>query len=400
MLAITAGGATFLLEVGAVLLALAVLARLAARTGFSPIPLYLLAGLIIGIVAPPNIDPDVIVIESQIAVILLLFMLGLEYTIDDVVGSLRTGLGAGLADMALNFPPGLLVGLALGWDVLPSMLLGGVTYISSSSIIAKVLDDFGRLGNLETPSVLSVLVIEDLAMAPYLPFIAVLLAGGSMPRAAALALAASALAVTALVLARKHGPFLSRRISHPKSEVVLLSVVGLLLIAGGAAELINVSAGVVAFLVGLGISGPIANRSRELLGPLRDLLAAVFFVSFGLQIDVRAIPSVLGVAVILWVVTSATKLLTGWLAARKVSALPGRLRAGTVLIARGEFSIVIAGLGVAAGTESLLAPLAATYVLLTAVSSPLLTRYADTLGLSITRRRRARASAAAERSRA
>ncbi len=400
MLAITAGGAAFLLEVGAVLLVLAALARLAARTGFSPIPLYLLAGLVIGVVAPPNIDPDVIVIESQIAVILLLFMLGLEYTIDDVVGSLRTGLGAGIADMALNFPPGLLVGLALGWDVLPSMLLGGVTYISSSSIVAKVLDDFSRLGNLETPSVLSVLVIEDLAMAPYLPLVAVLLAGGGLPRAVALALAASALAVAALFLAHKHGHFLSRRISHPKSEVVLLTVVGLLMIAGGAAELISVSAGVVAFLVGLAISGTIANRSRELLSPLRDLFAAIFFVSFGLQIDVRSIPGVLGVAVILWVVTSATKLLTGWLAARKVSALPGRLRAGTVLIARGEFSIVIAGLGVAAGTESLLAPLAATYVLLTAVSSPLVTRYADTLGLWITRRRRARASAAAERSRA
>jgi len=400
VLAITAGGAAFLLEVGAVLLVLAALARLAARTGFSPIPLYLLAGLVIGVVAPPNIDPDVIVIESQIAVILLLFMLGLEYTIDDVVGSLRTGLGAGIADMALNFPPGLLVGLALGWDVLPSMLLGGVTYISSSSIVAKVLDDFSRLGNLETPSVLSVLVIEDLAMAPYLPLVAVLLAGGGLPRAVALALAASALAVAALFLAHKHGHFLSRRISHPKSEVVLLTVVGLLMIAGGAAELISVSAGVVAFLVGLAISGTIANRSRELLSPLRDLFAAIFFVSFGLQIDVRSIPGVLGVAVILWVVTSATKLLTGWLAARKVSALPGRLRAGTVLIARGEFSIVIAGLGVAAGTESLLAPLAATYVLLTAVSSPLVTRYADTLGLWITRRRRARASAAAERSRA
>ncbi len=399
MLAITAGGAAFLLEVGAVLLALAALARLAARTGFSPIPLYLLAGLVIGVVAPPNIDPDIIVIESQIAVILLLFMLGLEYTIDDVVGSLRTGLGAGVADMVLNFPPGLLMGLALGWDVLPAMLLGGVTYISSSSIVAKVLDDFSRLGNLETPSVLSVLVMEDLAMAPYLPLVAVLLAGGGLPRAVALALAASALAVAALVLAHKHGHFLSRRISHPKSEVVLLTVVGLLLIAGGAAELISVSAGVVAFLVGLAISGTIANRSRELLSPLRDLFAAIFFVSFGLQIDVRSIPGVLGVAVILWMVTSGTKLLTGWIAARKVSALPGRLRAGTVLIARGEFSIVIAGLGVAAGTESLLAPLAATYVLLTAVSSPLLTRYAGTLGLWITRRRRARA-AAAQRSRA
>ncbi len=385
MLAISADGAGFLLEVGAVLLVLAALARLAARTGFSPIPLYLLAGLVIGFVAPPDIDPRIITIESQVAVMLLLFMLGVEYTADDVVRSLQSSLGPGVVDFALNFPPGLLVGLVLGWDVLPSLLLGGVTYISSSSIAAKVLDDFGRLGNRETPAILSVLVMEDLVMAPYLPLVAVLLAGGSPLRGVALALAASGLAVVALWTARRHGHLLSRRITHPKSEVVLLTVVGLLMIAGGAAELIGVSAGVMAFLVGLSISGTLAHRARELMSPLRDLFAAVFFVSFGLQIDVRSIPGVLGVAAVLWVVTAGTKLVTGWIAARRTSAVPGRLRAGTALVARGEFSIVIAGLGVAAGTESLLAPLAATYVLLTAVSGPLLTRYADVAGLRLAR---------------
>lgn len=385
MVGIAAGGAGFLLEVGAVLLVLAVLARIAARTGFSPIPLYLLAGLAIGYFVPPSIDPDLISIESQVAVILLLFMLGLEYTADDVVGSLRAGVGAGLADLFLNFTPGVLVGLALGWDTLPALLLGGVTYISSSSIVAKVLDDLGRLGNLETPAVLSVLVIEDLAMAPYLPLIAVLLAGGGIVTALALSLAATGLAVGAIVLARRHGQLLSRRLSHPKSEVVLLTVFGLLLLAGGAAELLSVSAGVVAFLVGLSISGAIAERARELLSPLRDLFAAFFFVSFGLLIDVRTIPGVLGVAVLLWGVTTATKLLTGWLATRRVSAVPGRLRAGTAFVARGEFSIVISGLGVAAGAEAGLAPLAATYVLLTAISGPLLTRYADGAGIRLAR---------------
>jgi CPA2 family monovalent cation:H+ antiporter-2 len=390
VLAITANGAGFLLEVGVVLLLLAALARLAARTGFSPIPLYLLAGLVIGFVAPPNIDPQIIVIESQVAVILLLFMLGVEYTAEDVVRSLQNSLGPGVADIVLNFPPGLLMGLALGWDVLPALLLGGVTYISSSSIAAKVLDDLGRLGNLETPSVLSVLVMEDLVMAPYLPLVAVLLAGGSLLRGIALAVAACCLAAIALYTATRHGHLLSRRITHPKSEIVLLTVVGLLMVAGGAAELIGVSAGVMAFLVGLSISGTLAHRARELMSPLRDLFAAMFFVSFGLLIDVRAIPGVLGVAVILAVVTMVTKLLTGWVAARRASAVPGRLRAGTALMARGEFSIVIAGLGVAAGAESKLGPLAATYVLITAVSGPLLTRYADAVGLRLAGRARRR----------
>jgi len=386
--AITSSGASLLIEVGAVLIVLALLARLAARTGFSPIPLYLLAGLVIGSVAPGDLDPAAVEIGTQIAVILLLFMLGLEYAVDDVVSSLRSGLLAGLTDAALNFPPGLIVGLAMGWDWLPAVVLGGVTYISSSSIIAKALDDLGRLGNSETPGMLAVLVLEDLAMAPYLPFVAVMLAGGSVLVGIGWAAGASALAAIALALAKRHGPSLSQHLAHPKSEVVLLSVMGLLLIAGGAAELARVSGGVVAFLVGLSISGSIAQRARELLGPLRDLFAALFFMSFGYLVDETAIPGVLGVAALLWAVTVVTKMVTGWVAVRATSGVPGRLRAGTALVARGEFSIVIAGLAAtAAGVDRRLAPLAAVYVLLTAVSAPLLTRYAGAVGLRLRRRR-------------
>jgi CPA2 family monovalent cation:H+ antiporter-2 len=320
-------------------------------------------------------------------VVLLLFMLGLEYTGDEVAASLRASLPAGLADLVLNFPPGFLAGLLLGWDPLEALLLGGVTYISSSSIVAKVLDDLDRLGNRETPAILGVLVLEDMAMAPYLPLVAVLVAGGSL-LAGALSVAAAVAAVAgALVVALRHGRAVSRGLHHPSDEVVLLTIFGLLLVVGGIAESLQLSAGVVAFLVGLMISGAVAERARQLLAPLRDLFAALFFVLFGLQIDVGAVPQVIGVAAALWLITAATKMATGWIAARGSAAVPGRLRAGTVLVARGEFSIVIAGLAVAAGRESQLAPLAATYVLLTALSGPLLTRYADRLAPLIVRRK-------------
>jgi CPA2 family monovalent cation:H+ antiporter-2 len=395
LLAITPGEtASFLVEVGVVLMALALLARLAARTGFSAVPLYLLAGLTLSAIAPRQLDEQVVQIETQIAVILLLFMLGLEYTGNEVTRSLRSGLIAGVADLVLNFTPGLAFGLVLGWEALPAVLLGGVTYISSSSIVAKVLDDLGRLGNSETPSVLSVLVLEDLAMAAYLPLVAVLLAGGTLMAAIASSAAAIGLAAVALVMATRHGHRLSAPLHHPKSEVVLLTVFGLLLIAGGVAELIGVSAGVAAFLVGLMISGTLAKRARELLSPLRDLFAAIFFVSFGLQIDVAQIPGVIGVASLLAVVTAAGKVATGWLAARRSCGVPGRVRAGTVLVTRGEFSIVIAGLGVAAAVEGRLGPLAAAYVLITAVAGSLLTRYADAMA-RLGRRRSGSAGASA-----
>lgn len=386
VVAITSRGAVLLIEVGAVLVVLALLARLAARTGFSPIPLYLLAGLAIGSIAPRDLDTGAVEIGTQIAVILLLFMLGLEYIVDDVVGSLRSHFPVGLVDAALNFPPGLIVGLALGWGALPAVILGGVTYISSSSIVAKVLDDLGRLGNKETPGILAVLVLEDLAMAPYLPLVSVLLAGGGLLVGVGWAAGATAFTVIALSLARRHGPSLSRHLAHPKSEVVLLSIMGLLLMAGGAAELTRVSGGVVAFLVGLSISGSIAERARELLGPLRDVFAALFFMSFGFMVDTSAIPDVIGVALLLCAITIVTKMVTGWVAVRAASGVPGRLRAGTVLVARGEFSIVIAGLAATAGVDRRLAPLAAVYVLLTAVGAPLFTRYVNVMAL---RRRRA-----------
>ena len=130
VVAVTPTGAVLLIVIGAVLLLLALLARLAARTAFSPIPLYLLAGLIIGAIAPRDLDPTAVEIGTQVAVILLLFMLGLEYVVDDVVGSLRSSLPAGLVDLALNFPPGFILGLLMGLDWLQAAVLGGVTYIS------------------------------------------------------------------------------------------------------------------------------------------------------------------------------------------------------------------------------------------------------------------------------
>src|SRR5437879_2272519 len=142
------------IELGSAIVGLALLARFANRWGFSAIPLYLIAGLAFGNggLAPLNLSSDFIHIGAEIGVLLLLFMLGLEYTGEDLQRNLRAGLPSGIVDLVLNFPPGLIAGLLLGWKPLPSVLLGGVTYISSSGVIAKVLAELGRLSNPETPS--------------------------------------------------------------------------------------------------------------------------------------------------------------------------------------------------------------------------------------------------------
>jgi hypothetical protein len=171
-------------ELGLIIAGLAVLARLARRYGISAIPLYLLAGLAFGKggLSPLHVSEQFTRIGSEIGVLLLLFMLGLEYTGEELGRSLKSGMPAGAVDFALNFTPGFITGLLLHWSPLAAVLLGGVTYISSSGIIARVLGELKRSSHPETSSILSLLVLEDLAMAVYLPVVAVLLAGGSPVR--------------------------------------------------------------------------------------------------------------------------------------------------------------------------------------------------------------------------
>ena len=363
------------IELGGAIVGLALLARLANRWGFSAIPLYLLAGLAFGNggIAPLDLSENFIHIGAEIGVLLLLFMLGLEYTGNDLKESLRTGLPAGIVDLALNFPPGLIAGLLLGWRPLAAILLGGITYISSSGVIAKVLTELRRLNNPETPSILSVLVLEDLAMAIYLPLVAVLIVGGS-PAGVALSVSIAIVVVSGvLVIAVRYGNRISRLAAHQSDEIILLTIFGAVLLVAGLAQRFQVSSAIGAFLVGIAVSGPMAEQSHRLLAPLRDLFAATFFFFFGLQIDPSTLPPALPVAVGLGVITGATKVLTGYWAAGRIGVdRQGRLRAGTALVARGEFSIVIAGLG--AGIEPKLEPLSAAYVLFLAILGPVLAR--------------------------
>lgn len=365
-------------EIGALTLLLSVLARLAARAGITAIPFYLLGGLAFGDGGLVGLDvsEDFIALTAEIGVLLLLLTLGLEYSGDELRDGIRTGAAVGLLDAALNFTPGLVLGLLLGWDLTAALLLGGVTWVSSSGVIAKVLSDLGRLGNRETPAVLNLLVIEDLAMAVYLPVVAALVVG----RAAADTAVTVAIALVAvtliLAMAMRWGVHLSHHLGKGTDEALLLGAFGLTLLVAGLAQQLQVSAAIGAFLVGLALSGPVQHRVSSLVSPLRDLFAAAFFVFFSFQIEPGKLPGVLLPAIGLVLVTAVGKLVTGWVAARRLGvAVPGRLRAGAALIARGEFSIVIAALGISLADGPELGALAAAYVLLAALLGPVAAKW-------------------------
>jgi monovalent cation:H+ antiporter-2, CPA2 family len=384
-------GSSLLVELGAVILGLGLLAALSSRVGVSPIPLYLLAGLAFGQggVLPLATSEEFISTGAEIGVILLLFTLGLEYTAAELVTTLRQSAAAGLVDLALNAAPGVAAALLLGWGPVAAVALGGVTYVTSSGITAKVMGDLGWLGNRETPVVLSLLVLEDLAMALYLPILTALLAGmGLIGGSITLAVAAATIGIV-LLIALRFGRVVEAFIASRNDETLLLKSLGLTLLVAGVAQRLQVSAAVGAFLVGIALSGPLAHTARELLAPLRDLFAAVFFVFFGLQTDPADLPPVAGIACVLAGLGLLTKLAAGWLAARRAGiGTLGRVRAGVALVPRGEFNIVIAGLAVAAGVAPRLGPLAAAYVLILAVVGPLVARAAEPVTRLVVRRYR------------
>ncbi|BCL21819.1 cation:proton antiporter [Streptomyces tuirus] len=376
-----------LIELGAIIFALGLLGRLAGRVGFSPIPLYLLAGLAFGQggILPLRASEEFVATGAEIGVILLLLLLGLEYSASELVTTLKTQYPSGAVDFVLNAVPGAVMAFLLGWGPVAAVALAGVTWISSSGVIAKVLGDLRRLGNRETPVVLGVLVLEDLAMAVYLPILTALLAGVSLAGGAVTLLISLGTVGAVLYVALRHGRLVSRAVSSDSAEMLLLAVLGLTLLVAGLAQQLHVSAAVGAFLVGIALSGEVAEGASSLLTPLRDLFAAVFFVFFGLHTDPAAIPPVLLPALALAVVTTLTKIATGWWAARRAGISPrGRWRAGGTLVARGEFSIVIAGLAV--GAEPRIGPLATAYVLILVVLGPLAARWTEPLARRVTRR--------------
>jgi monovalent cation:H+ antiporter-2, CPA2 family len=372
------------LEIGAVVLGLGLLARLAGRIGITAVPLYLIAGLAFGEggIARLDVSQDFIALAAEIGVLLLLFSLGLEYTESELRSGLRTGVPPGLLDMAANAGPGVALGFILGWEPLAAVLLGGVTWISSSGIISKVLADLGRLANRETPAILNLLVIEDLAMAVYLPVVAALIVGGTVGEMSTSVVIALATVIVILFAALRYGSKFTSLLGRGSDESLLLAVLGVTLLVAGLAQSLEVSGAIGAFLVGLALTGPVAERVERLISPLQDLFAATFFLFFSFQIDPADLLDAAIPAIALALLTMTTKLATGWFAGARVGAGPrGRIRVGTALMARGEFSIVIAALGVDLADGPELGALAAGYVLVTAIAGPVATRYADQIPL-------------------
>lgn len=363
-------------EIGSVLIALGIAAFFASRFRFSAVPIFLCAGLFFGNggIVELNLSDDFLNLGAQIGAILLLLLLGLEYSAGELVETVKERKSLGLVDVILNAAPGVLFGLVLGWGLVGALVLGGITYVSSSGIAAQLIKDGSLTGLTSTKRAISVLVIEDLFLAVYLPILSAIIASvalvtGLISISIALLIAGGALLFAARGLHIPHAPNIMG-----DSATLLLTVFGAALLASGLATYIGFSGAVAAFLVGLILTGDVAIVARVRLAPLRDLFAAIFFLFFGLQTDPRDIPEVLIPALLLTALGVATKWLTAWWAMKDETEGRGIMRVAAILIPRGEFSIVIAGLAATTTFAQELQSLTITYVILTTIVASLMIR--------------------------
>lgn len=360
-----------LIELGAMLLGLGITAFVAHRLKFSVVPFYLLIGLFLGKGGffPLELSEDFLNTGAQLGAIALLLMLGLEYSGRELIGAFLERRSVGPIDILANFVPGAIIGLLLGWGILGALVLGGITFVSSSGIAAQLIKDTGWRQSELAKRVTSVLVFEDIMLAPYLPLLtAMVLNLGVIAGVVSISIALTITGVVLLIATRQQNA-LAKVMSVSSQGGLLLTVFGSALLAAGVAESVGFSSAVAAFLVGLLLTGEVAAAARIRLSPLRDLFAAIFFVFFGLSIDPTAVWAALPLGVLLAVLGAAGKLATGWATTRGMNDQLAWLRAAAFLTPRGEFSLVIAGIASVTWFGENLAAITLAYVLVTTVIS-------------------------------
>ncbi|WP_037290312.1 cation:proton antiporter [Saccharibacillus sacchari] len=374
-------------EVGIAVLLIALAGFLSAKLRFSVVPFYILAGMAVGPHAPHFGLIDLRFIESaelinfmgRLGVIFLLFYLGLEFSVGRLAKAGKSIAIGGSIYIGINFTLGLLFGLVCGFPILETLVIAGVTTISSSAIVAKVLVDLRRTANPETEMILGIIMFEDVFLAVYLSILSGLLLSGATTLGGVLLSAGIALGYMLLVLivGRLLVPVLNKILGVSSNEIFLTTVFAMLFIVAGFSETIHVAEAIGALLVGLVLAETKhMHRIEKAILPFRDFFGALFFFSFGLTIDPlslqgNAVWLAIG-AVILTIIGNYT---AGMLAGRSGKLSPkASSNVGLTIVSRGEFSIIMANLGAAGGLMAILQPFAAIYVLILAVLGPFLTK--------------------------
>lgn len=371
------GGSFVLGELGSILLVLGVVSYFASKFKFSVVPIFLLGGLFFGEggVVALSFSEEFLELGARIGGILLLLLLGLEYTADELLESVKRRRSAGFIDFGFGFIPGFVVAIALDWGVVGGLLLGGVSYVSSSGIATQFIRDGNLKGTVSSKIAVGILVVEDVVLAGYLPVVAAVSAGFGLVNGLISFAVALCILGGALVLAARGIHIKKSSLWFEDSMSLVLAVFGGALLAAGMAELVGFSGAVAAFLVGLMLTGDFAELARVRLAPLRDLFAAIFFLFFGLSINPSDLGGMVGAALVLLITSLAGKWVVAWWVGREVGEEGSVARVFLLLTPRGEFSIIIAALAGGLSFADSLQSITILYVILSSVVGSVLLRF-------------------------
>jgi CPA2 family monovalent cation:H+ antiporter-2 len=349
----------FLLGAGIVLAALALGGVLFLRLRQSIIPAFIVLGVVM---RPDHFDDGLVSSIATAGLVLLLFSMGLEFSLGALVRNRRGITRAGMIDLLACFPIGVAAGLVVGEGWAGALLFAGAFYVSSSAIIAKSIIELRRAADPETEVALGILVFEDLFIALYLAVLsgAVLVAEPSLLGAAAGVGKALLFFGIVVLIALRARSVLDRLFAIDNDDLFLLLVGGLVLLLSWGALEAGLSEAIGAFLAGLALAETQhKERAERLFAPLQGIFAAIFFFGFGLSIDPGTFGSVWLPAAVLVVLAVVVKVGGGWVAGRRSGlSKRGSLTLGLTLVARGEFSIILAGIAVSVGQARLGALLA------------------------------------------
>lgn len=342
---------------------------------------YLVAGLIIGphLPIPLVADQAMVTALSELGVILVMFSLGLEFSLQQLK---KVGPTAGITaiiEAGVMLITGFLVGRALGWSTTQSIFTGAIVAISSTTIIVKTFDEQGITGRLRE-LVVGVLIVEDLIAIVLLATLTAISSGSGLSALelfATLGKLAAFLGVLVGVglLVVPRAVRAVRKLTRP--ETTLVASVGFCFSIALLAQSFGYSVALGAFIAGSLVAESGEGKAIErLVQPLRDLFAAIFFVSVGMQIDPAEVATHWGAVLLLTVVVLVGKVVNVTVGAF-LTGNPVRtsVQAGMSLAQIGEFSFIIAGLGMTLGaTGAFLLPVAAAVAVVTTLTTGFLVK--------------------------
>ena len=371
-------------DLAVVLIAAALMAALFQRLHQRPLVGYILAGIILGPYTPPFsllTHPETLNLLAQVGIVFLLMALGMEYPIARLRAIGRAALIIALTEALATFVVGFLVGTAFGLTEYTSLFLGLAVSVTSTVILATVLEEMGVLRGESAGLVLGVTVIEDLIAVSMLGVLQSLASTGQLSVVAvaiSLALVVALIAGTLVLGSRAVPPLIDAVAKEGRRDLLLLTILALGFGLSILSSLIGISVAAGAFLAGVLVAeSKTQSEAREMVTPVKELFGAIFFVSIGALMNLELLRSYLFLVAAFVVASIGVKFIVTYLAARSqgISARTAEQTAIAIAGPRGELSLVVAKGGAdVQATTSVALPVVGAVTLVTSILAPFLIR--------------------------